>query len=226
MPPYLMVATPASRPLAPVHFAEAPPKFAGATAGDNLGRIPDVIGDGESVSPHHMAAAHRDAMGKPPSVPQDHAGLSHQHEGRVVSQGNCGGDVYGAADQQTRDRGREQPRATRGHRDGDRAGHRHARQVARAHEGREHVAGAPELDAQDGRLGGQKRNACAHRPERAAQQQVEHQAHRGRRDARHGHLPLAAQRGQDAHRHKVADARYEAHRDDGSHCTLSSFTAI
>ena len=115
-----------------------------------------------------MAAAHRDAMGKPPSIPQDHAGLSHQHEGRVVSQGNCGGDVYGAVDQQTRDRGRsgtggergsEQPRATRGHRDGDRVGHRHARQVARAHEGREHVAGAPELDAQDGRLGGQKRSA-------------------------------------------------------------------
>lgn len=48
----------------------------------------------------------------------------------------------------------------------------------------------------------------------------------GRRDARHSHLPLAAQRGQDAHRHKVADARYEAHRDDDSHCTLSSFTAI
>lgn len=217
MPPYLMVATPASRPLAPVHFAEAPPKFAGATAGDNLGRIPDVIGDGESVSPHHMAAAHRDAMGKPPSVPQDHAGLSHQHEGRVVSQGNCGGDVYGAADQQTRDRGREQPRATRGHRYGSRVGHRHAHQVARAHERREHVAGAPELDAQDGRRGGQKRNARAHRPERAVQQQVERHAHRGSRDARHGHLPLAAQRGQDAHRHKVTDARHEAHRTDDPH---------
>lgn len=159
-----MVATPASRPLAPVHFAEAPPKFAGATAGDNLGRIPDVIGDGESVSPHHMAAAHRDAMGKPPSVPQGRAGLSHQHESGVVSQGNCGGDVYGAVDQQTRDcdrsgtggeRGREQPCATRGYRYGDRVGRRHARQVARAHKEREHVAGAPELDAQDGRRGGQ-----------------------------------------------------------------------
>lgn len=51
-------------------------------------------------------------------APQDCAGLSDQHEGRVVSQGNCDGDVYGAVDQQTRDcdrsgaggeRGREQP---------------------------------------------------------------------------------------------------------------------
>lgn len=101
-------------------------------------------------------------------APQGRAGLSDQHEGCVVSQGHCDGDVYGAADQQARDcdrsgtggeRGREQPRATREHRDGDRVGHRHARQVARAHEGREHVAGAPELDAQDGRLGGQKRSA-------------------------------------------------------------------
>lgn len=148
---------------------------------------------------------------------QDCPNLSDQHEGRVVSQGICGGDVYGAVDQQTRERGREQPCATRGHHDGDRVGHRHARKVARAHEGREHVAGAPELDAQDGRLGGQKRNARAHRPERAVQQQVEHHAHRGRRDARHGHLPLASRRGQDAHRHKVADARHETHRADDPH---------
>ena len=47
------------------------------------------------------------------------------------------------------------------------------------------AADAPELDAQDGHLGGQKRNARAHRPERAVQQQVEHHAHRGRREARH-----------------------------------------
>lgn len=89
-------------------------------------------------------------------APQGRAGLSHQHESGVVSQGNCGGDVYGAVDQQTRDcdrsgtggeRGREQPCAARGHRDGDRVGRRHARQVARTHEGREHVASAPELDA-------------------------------------------------------------------------------
>lgn len=101
-------------------------------------------------------------------TPQGRAGLSDQHEGCVVSQGHCDGDVYGAADQQARDcersetgreLGRKHPCATRGHRDGDRVGHRHARQVARAHEGREHVAGAPELDAQDGRLGGQKRSA-------------------------------------------------------------------
>lgn len=46
---------------------------------------------------------------------------------------------------------------------------------------------------------------------------VEHHAHRGRRDARHRHLPLTAQRGQDAHRHKVADARHEAHRADDPH---------
>ena len=103
------------------------------------------------------------------------------------------------------------------HRDGGRVGRRHTRQVARAHEGREHVAGAPELDAQDGRLGGQKDNARARRPERDVQQQVEHHAHRGRRDARHGHPPLAAQRGQDAHRHKAADARHEAHRADDPH---------
>ena len=63
------------------------------------------------------------------------------------------------------------------------------------------AADAPELDAQDGHLGGQKRNARAHRPERTVQQQVERHAHRVRRDARHCHLPLAAQRGQDAHRH-------------------------
>lgn len=106
-------------------------------------------------------------------APQGRAGLSHQHESGVVSQGNCGDDVYGTADQQARDcdrswtggeRGREQPCAARGHRDGDRVGRRHARQVARAHKGREHVAGAPELDAQDGRLGGQKRNARAAAP--------------------------------------------------------------
>ena len=103
------------------------------------------------------------------------------------------------------------------HRDGGRVGRRHTRQVARAHEGREHVAGAPELDAQDGRLGGQKDNARARRPERDVQQQVERHAHRGRRDARHCHLPLAAQRRQDAHRHKVADARHEAHRTDDPH---------
>lgn len=78
-------------------------------------------------------------------------------------------------------------------------------------------AGAPELDAQDGRLGGQKRNARAHFPERAVQQQVKRHAHRVRRDARHGHPPLAAQRGQDAHRHKAADARHEAHRADDPH---------
>lgn len=169
------------------------------------------------------------------SVPQGRAGLSHQHEGRVASNGNCGGDVYGTADQQARDcdrsgaggeRGREQECAARGHRGDDRVGRRHAHQVALAHEGRERVARASELDAQDGRRGGQKRNARVHRPERTVQQQVERHAHRVRRDARHGHLPLAAQRGQDAHRHKAADARYEAHRDDGSHCTLSSFTAI
>ena len=159
-------------------------------------------------------------------TPQDRPNLSAQHEGRVVSEGNCDGDVHGAENQQARDRdrsrtggerGRKQPCATCGHRDGDRVGRRHARQVARAHEGREHVAGAPELDAQDGRLGGQKRNACAHRTERAFQQQVEHHAHRVRRDARHGHLPLAAQRGQDAHRHEVTDARHEAHRADDPH---------
>ena len=159
-------------------------------------------------------------------APQDRTNLSDQHEGRGVSEGHGDGDVYGAVDQQARNRdrsgsggkrGREQPCAARGHRDGDRVGRHHARQVARAHEGREHVAGAPELDAQDGRLGGQKRNPRAHRPERAVQQQVEHHAHRGRRDARHGHLPLAAQRGQDAHRHKVADARHEAHRADDPH---------
>ena len=158
--------------------------------------------------------------------PQDCAGLSDQHEGRVVSQGHCDGDVYGAVNQKAHDcdrsgtggeRGREQPCATRGYRYGDRVGRRHARQVARAHEGREHVAGAPELDAQDGRLGGQKRNARARRPERAVQQQVERHAHRVRRDARHCHLPLAAQRGQDAHRHEVADARHEAHRADDPH---------
>ena len=127
-------------------------------------------------------------------APQGRAGLSHQHESGVVSQGHCDGDIHGAVDQKARDRdrsgtggerGREQPGATRGHRGGDRVGRRHARQVERAHEGREHVAGAPELDAQDGRLGGQKRNARAHRPERAVQQQVEHHAHRGRREARH-----------------------------------------
>lgn len=162
---------------------------------------------------------------------QNRAGLPDQHEGRFVSQGHCDGDVYDAVDQQTRDcdrsgtggeRGREQLCATRGHRDGDRVGRRHARQVARAHEGREHVAGAPELDAQDGRLGGQKRNARAHRPERAVQQQIEHHAHRGCRDARHGHLPLAAQRGQDAHRHKIADARHETHRADDPHRSTQS----
>lgn len=48
---------------------------------------------------------------------------------------------------------------------GDHVGHRHARQVARAHERRGHVEGAPELDAQDGRLGGQKRNARARKPD-------------------------------------------------------------
>lgn len=48
---------------------------------------------------------------------------------------------------------------------GDHVGHHHARQVARAHERREHVAGAPELDAQDGRLGGQKRNSRARKPD-------------------------------------------------------------
>ena len=47
---------------------------------------------------------------------------------------------------------------------GNHVGHRHARQVARAHERRGHVAGAPELDAQDGRLGGQKRNSRARKP--------------------------------------------------------------
>ena len=159
-------------------------------------------------------------------TPQGRAGLSDQYGGHVVSEDNCDGDVYGSADQQARDcdrsgaggeRGRKQSCAARGHRDGDRVGRRHARQVARANERRKHVAGAPELDARDGRLGGQKRNSRAHRPERAAQQQVEHHAHRGRRDARHGHLPLAAQRGQDAHRHKVADARHEAHRADDPH---------
>ena len=105
---------------------------------------------------------------------QGRAGLSDQHEGRVVSQGNCGDDVYGTADQQARDcdrswtggeRGREQPCAARGHRGGDRVGRRHARQVARAHEGREHVAGAPELDAQDGRLSGQKGNSRVRKPD-------------------------------------------------------------
>lgn len=108
-----------------------------------------------------------------PLSPQGRAGLSHQYEGRVVSQGHCDGDVYGAVDQQARDcdrsgtggeRGRERPCAARGHRDGDRVGRRHARQVARAHEGRGHVADAPELDAQDGRRGGQKRNTRARRP--------------------------------------------------------------
>lgn len=79
-----------------------------------------------------------------------------------------------------------------------------------------------ELDAQDGRCGGQKRNARAHRPERAVQQQVERHAHRVRRDARHCHLPLAAQRGQDAHRHEVADARHEAHRADDPHRSTQS----
>lgn len=44
---------------------------------------------------------------------------------------------------------------------GDHVGHHHARQVARAHERRGHVAGAPEFDAQDGRLGGQKGNSRA-----------------------------------------------------------------
>lgn len=87
---------------------------------------------------------------------QGRAGLSGQHESGVVSQGHCDGDVYGAVDQQARDcdrsgtvgeRGREQPCAARGHRDGDRVGRHYARQVARAHEGREHVASAPELDA-------------------------------------------------------------------------------
>lgn len=77
-------------------------------------------------------------------APQDCPGLSDQHEGRVVSQGHCDGDVYGAVDQKAHDcdrsgtggkRGRKQPCATRGHRDGDRVGRRHARQVARAHEG-------------------------------------------------------------------------------------------
>lgn len=105
--------------------------------------------------------------------PQDCPNLSDQHEGRVVSQGNCGGDVYGAVDQQARncdrsgtggERGRERPRATRGHRDGDRVGRRHARQVERAHEGREHVAGAPELDAQDGRRGGQSATPASTAP--------------------------------------------------------------
>lgn len=89
-------------------------------------------------------------------TPQSRAGLSHQHESGVVSRGHCDGDAHGAVDQQTRDcdrsgtggeRGREQPGATRGHRDGDHVGRRHAREVARAHEGREHVAGAQELDA-------------------------------------------------------------------------------
>ena len=89
-------------------------------------------------------------------APQGHAGLSHQHESGVVSQGHCDGDVYGSADQQARncdrsgtggERGRERPRAIRGHRDGGCVGRRHARQVARMHEGREHVASAPELDA-------------------------------------------------------------------------------
>lgn len=35
-------------------------------------------------------------------APQGHAGLSHQHESGVVSQGHCDGDVYGSADQQAR----------------------------------------------------------------------------------------------------------------------------
>ena len=33
----------------------------------------------------------------------------------------------------------------------------------------------------------------------------------------HRTVPLAAQRGQDAHRHKVADSRHEAHRADDPH---------
>lgn len=62
--------------------------------------------------------------------------LTDQHEVGVASQGNCDGDVYGAVDQQARDRdrsgrgggrGRERPRETRGHRDGGRVGRRHAR---------------------------------------------------------------------------------------------------
>lgn len=69
--------------------------------------------------------------------------LTDQHEGCAVSQGHCDGDVYGAVGQQARDcdhsgtggeSGREQPCATRGHRDGDRVERRHARQAARAHE--------------------------------------------------------------------------------------------
>lgn len=48
---------------------------------------------------------------------------------------------------------------------GDHVGHHHARQVARAHERRGHVAGAPEFDAQDGRLGGQKGNSRARKPD-------------------------------------------------------------
>lgn len=77
----------------------------------------------------------------------------------------------------------------------------------RAHEGQERVAGASGLDAQDALLGGQTRNARVHRPERAVQQQVEYHVHQGRRDARHGHLPSAAQRGQDAHRDEITYAR-------------------
>ena len=108
--------------------------------------VKDLVG-AHLMEPHNMTTS---------LTPQDCAGLSDQHEGRVVSQGNCGGDVYGAVDQQARDcdrsgtggeRGRERPCATRGYRHGGRVGHRHARQVARAHKGREHVAGAPELDA-------------------------------------------------------------------------------
>lgn len=62
------------------------------------------LGIGES---NHSLVRHLPA-------PQDCAGLSDQHEGRVVSQGNCDGDVYGAVDQQVRDRDRSGTGGERG----------------------------------------------------------------------------------------------------------------
>lgn len=87
----------------------------------SLRRVAGLLGDMGSFSPQSAGGRIDDPDAESvlsQSAPQGRAGLSHQYESGVVSQGHCDGDIHGAVDQKAHDcdrsgtggeRGREQP---------------------------------------------------------------------------------------------------------------------
>lgn len=78
-----------------------------------------AIGTNSSLSTHQCATSlsigeSNHSLVRHLLASQGHAGLSDQHEGRVVSQGHCDGDIHGAVDQKAHDRDRSGTGGERG----------------------------------------------------------------------------------------------------------------